>query len=170
MRATNSSIFVECYGNLFFDLELVCAGVDRGGGCGNCAVSPPMMPAGGSSAGCVSRTGRCGSSSPCCCSCRASTASANFDADADLPVFFSGNGRPQAVPFAFSPGSLPGDFFSGRRDRGRNGGESRVNDKLSRRLSSPNAGRMGCLMGILYVNRYFVCNFNKCAVNNKLLT
>ena len=25
-------IFVECYGNLFFDLELVCAGVDRGGG------------------------------------------------------------------------------------------------------------------------------------------
>ena len=121
-------------------------------------------------AGRVSRTGRCGSSSPCCCSCRASTASANFDADADLPVFFSGNGRPQAVPFAFSPGSLPGDFFSGRRDRGRNGGESRVNDKLSRRLSSPNAGRMGCLMGILYVNRYFVCNFNKCAVNNKLLT
>ena len=80
-------------------------------GCGNCAVSPPMMPAGGSSAGCVSRTGRCGSSSPCCCSCRASTASANFDADVDLPVFFSGNGRPQAVPFAFSPGSLPGDFF-----------------------------------------------------------
>jgi len=31
----------------------------------------------------------------------------------DLPVFFSGNGRPQAVPFAFSPGSLPGDFFRG---------------------------------------------------------
>lgn len=49
MRITNSLIFVECYGNLFFDLELVCAGVDRGGGgvfrrpgCGNCAVSPPM--------------------------------------------------------------------------------------------------------------------------------
>ena len=52
-------------------------------------------------------------SSPCCCSCRASTASANFDADVDRPVFFSGNGRPQAVPFAFSPGSLPGDFFRG---------------------------------------------------------
>ena len=32
MRITNSLIFVECYGNLFFDLELVCAGVDRGGG------------------------------------------------------------------------------------------------------------------------------------------
>jgi hypothetical protein len=31
----------------------------------------------------------------------------------DLPVFFSGNGRPQAVPFAFSPGSLPGDFCRG---------------------------------------------------------
>lgn len=56
-----------------------------------------------------------------------------------------------------SPGSLPGDFFSGRRDRGRNGGESRANDKLSRRLSSPNAGRMDCLM----------CVFNKCVKDNK---
>ena len=50
-----------------------------------------------------------------------------------------------------------GRFFSGRRSRGRNGGESRANDKLSRRLSSPNAGRMGSL----------TCVFNKCVKDNK---
>ena len=56
-----------------------------------------------------------------------------------------------------SPGSLPGDFFFGASRSWAQWWKSRVNDKLSRRLLSPNAGRMDCIM----------CVFNKCVKDNK---